>query len=71
MHQGTTVYSGTVQAALSNAMFKVKLEDEREILCHLGSKVRMHHITILPGDRVQVEMTPYDNTKGRIIFRLK
>ena len=60
---------GTVLEPLPNAMFKVELENGHEVLAHISGKMRMHYIRILPGDRVQVEMTPYDLTKGRIIFR--
>ena len=56
---------------LPNAMFKVELENGVEILAHVSGKIRMHYIKILPGDRVRVEMSPYDLTKGRITFRFK
>ena len=56
---------------MPNAMFKVKLENEHEILAHISGKIRKNFIRILPGDRVKVEMTPYDLSKGRITFRLK
>ena len=56
---------------MPNAMFKVKLENGHEILAHISGKIRKNFIRILPGDRVKVEMTPYDLTKGRITFRLK
>ncbi len=62
---------GQVIEALPNAFFKVKLNDGKEILAFLSGKMRIHRITILPGDRVTVEMTPYDETKGRIVYRLK
>lgn len=62
---------GQVVEALPNAFFKVKLNDGKEILAFLSGKMRIHRITILPGDRVTVEMTPYDETKGRIVYRLK
>ena len=62
---------GTVVEKLPNAMFKVKLENEHEILAHISGKIRKNFIRILPGDRVKVEMTPYDLSKGRITFRLK
>ena len=62
---------GTVLEALPNAMFKVKLENGHEILAHISGKIRKNFIRILPGDKVKVEMTPYDLTKGRITFRLK
>lgn len=62
---------GRVTEALPNAFFKVVLQDGREITGFLSGKMRMNRITILPGDRVTVEMTPYDETKGRIVYRLK
>jgi translation initiation factor IF-1 len=62
---------GNIVEALSNAMFKVKLENGHEILATISGKMRMHYIRILPGDRVGVEMSPYDLTRGRIIFRYK
>lgn len=62
---------GTIVEALSNAMFKVKLENGHEILATISGKMRMHYIRILPGDKVGVEMSPYDLSRGRIIFRYK
>ncbi|NLI99844.1 MAG: translation initiation factor IF-1 [Bacteroidales bacterium] len=62
---------GTIIDALSNAMFRVELENGHEITAHISGKMRMHYIRILPGDRVRVEMSPYDLTKGRISFRYK
>jgi len=62
---------GRVIEALPNAFFKVVLSDKREIMGFLSGKMRMNRITILPGDRVTMEMTPYDQTKGRIVYRLK
>lgn len=62
---------GTVLEALPNAMFKVELENGHTILAHISGKMRMHYIKILPGDKVKVEMSPYDLTKGRIVFRYK
>jgi translation initiation factor IF-1 len=62
---------GSIIEALSNAMFKVKLENGHEILATISGKMRMHYIRILPGDKVGVEMSPYDLTRGRIIFRYK
>lgn len=61
---------GTVLEPLPNAMFRVELENGHVILGHISGKMRMHYIKILPGDKVKVEMTPYDLTKGRITFRL-
>lgn len=63
------VIEGEVIEALPNATFRVKLTDEREILAHLSGKMRMHHIRILPGDKVKAEMSEYDESKGRIIYR--
>ena len=62
---------GKITETLPNAMFKVELEIGVEILAHVSGKIRMHYIKILPGDRVRVEMSPYDLTKGRITFRFK
>ena len=62
---------GTILEALSNAMFRVKLENGHEILATISGKMRMHYIRILPGDKVGVEMSPYDLSRGRIIFRYK
>jgi len=62
---------GTVLEALPNAMFRVELENGHKILAHISGKMRMHYIKILPGDKVKVEMTPYDLSKGRISFRYK
>lgn len=56
---------------LPNAMFRVKLDNDHEVLAHISGKMRMHYIRILPGDRVQVELTPYDLTRGRITYRYK
>ena len=62
---------GTVVEALPNAMFKVELENKHQILAHISGELRMHFIRILPGDKVTVEMSPYDLTKGRITWRGK
>ena len=62
---------GVVLENLPNTLFKVKLDDGRQILAHLSGKMRLHYIKVLVGDRVRVEMTPYDETKGRIVHRLK
>lgn len=61
--------TGTVTEALPNAMFRVEIENGHEILAHVSGKMRMHYIRILPGDKVTVEMTPYDLDKGRITYR--
>ncbi len=68
---GVTEVIGTVTMALPNTMFRVALEDGREILAHLSGKMRMFRISIMPGDKVKVEMTPYDQTKGRITYRIR
>ncbi len=62
---------GTITESLSNAMFRVQLENGHEVLAHISGKMRMHYIRILPGDKVRLEMSPYDLTKGRIVFRYK
>jgi translation initiation factor IF-1 len=62
---------GVILEALPNATFKVKLENEHQILAHISGKMRMHYIKILPGDRVSVELSPYDLSKGRIVYRYK
>ncbi len=64
------VVEGIVEEALPNAMFRVKLDTGHEVLAHVSGKMRMHFIRILPGDRVKVELSPYDLTRGRIIFRM-
>ena len=61
----------TVEEALPNSMFKVKLQNGVVILAHVSGKIRMHYIRILPGDKVTVEISPYDLTRGRITFRYK
>lgn len=62
---------GVVVEALPNAMFKVKLENDHIILAHVSGKMRMNFIRILPGDRVTIELTPYDLSRGRITYRFK
>jgi translation initiation factor IF-1 len=62
---------GIITEALSNAMFRVKLQNGHEIVATISGKMRMHYIRILPGDKVQVEMSPYDLTRGRISYRYK
>ncbi len=71
VHQGSFEKEGVVRESLPNTLFRVELEDKTIILCHLAGKMRMHFIKILPGDRVRVEMTPYDLTKGRIVYRYR
>ncbi len=62
---------GTVIEPLPNAMFRVELENGHKVLAHVSGKIRMHYIRILPGDRVTVELSPYDLTRGRITYRYK
>jgi len=62
---------GTVLETLPNAMFKVELENKHQVLAHISGKMRMHFIKILPGDKVTVELSPYDLTRGRITYRAK
>ena len=67
----TILVEGTVVEPLPNAMFRVELENGHKVLAHISGKMRMHYIRILPGDRVQVELTPYDLSRGRITYRYK
>jgi translation initiation factor IF-1 len=69
--QANIEQAGTITEALSNAMFRVELENGHEIIAHISGKMRMNYIKILPGDKVKVEMSPYDLTKGRITYRYK
>ena len=62
---------GTVTEPLPNAMFRVELENGHKVLAHISGKMRMHYIRILPGDKVTVELTPYDLSRARIVFRAK
>ncbi|MBQ7389049.1 MAG: translation initiation factor IF-1 [Paludibacteraceae bacterium] len=71
MKQAAIEQDGIILEALSNAMFRVELENGHEITAHISGKMRMHYIRILPGDKVKVEISPYDLTKGRISFRYK
>lgn len=71
MKQNTIREKGQVVEALPSLLFKVKLDNNREVLAHLAGKMRMCRIKILPGDKVLVEMTPYDEKRGRIVYRLK
>ncbi|HJP21502.1 MAG: translation initiation factor IF-1 [Alphaproteobacteria bacterium] len=64
-------FNGTVTELLPNAMFRVTLENDHEVLAHTAGRMRKHRIRVLAGDKVLVEMTPYDLTKGRITFRYK
>lgn len=69
--QSSIEQDGIIKEALSNAMFRVQLENGHIITAHISGKMRMHYIKILPGDKVRVEMSPYDLSKGRITFRYK
>jgi translation initiation factor IF-1 len=69
--QGPIKMDGIITDTLPNAMFKVKLENDHEILAHVSGKMRMNFIKILVGDKVTVELSPYDLTKGRITYRYK
>jgi translation initiation factor IF-1 len=62
---------GTIAEALPNAMFRVTLENDHKVLAHVSGKIRMNFIRILPGDKVKLELSPYDLSRGRITFRLK
>lgn len=62
---------GTIVESLPNAMFRVELENGHKVLAHISGKMRMHYIRILPGDKVTVELTPYDLSRARIVFRAK
>ena len=69
--QASIEQDGTIAEALSNTMFRVELENGHMIIAHISGKMRMHYIKILPGDKVKLEMSPYDLTKGRIVYRYK
>ena len=69
--QNAIEQDGTIVEALSNAMFRVELQNGHEVIAHISGKMIMHYIKILPGDKVRIEMSPYDLTKGRIVFRYK
>ena len=69
--QSSIEQDGTIIEALSNAMFRVELENEHVIIAHISGKMRMHYIKILPGDKVKVDMSTYDLSKGRITYRYK
>jgi len=66
-----TEVNGVVLEALPNTQFRVELEDGREILAHLAGKMRLYHIRVMPGDNVKLEMSQYDDSKGRIVYRSK
>lgn len=69
-HKGSVEIEGIVKESLPNTLFRVEIEDGSLVLCHLSGKMRMNFIKILPGDKVRIEMTPYDKTKGRITRRI-
>ena len=69
--QGVIEFEGTIRESLPNAMFRVELHNGHKVLAHISGKIRKNFIKILPGDRVRVELTPYDLTRGRITYRIK
>ncbi len=69
--QSSIEQDGKILEALSNAMFRVELENGHQVIAHISGKMRMNYIKILTGDRIRLEMSPYDLTKGRIVFRYK
>lgn len=69
--EGVIEVEGIVEEALPNTSFRVRLENGHEILAHSSGKMRMHYIRILPGDKVKVELSPYDLNRGRIVYRYK
>ncbi len=70
-HQGNIEVEGVVTESLPNTLFRVKLPNGHIVLCHLSGKMRLNFIRIMPGDKVKVEVTPYDPSKGRITYRVK
>jgi translation initiation factor IF-1 len=69
--QSSIEQDGIITEALSNAMFKVELQNGHQVIAHISGKMRMNYIKILPGDKVKLEMSPYDLSKGRIVYRYK
>jgi len=69
-HKGSFEVEGKVLESLPNTLFRVQTDNGEVVLCHLSGRLRMHFIKILPGDRVRIEMTPYDKSKGRIVRRI-
>jgi len=69
--QSSIDQDGIIVEALSNAMFRVELQNSHEVIAHISGKMRMNYIKILPGDKVKLEMSPYDLSKGRIVYRYK
>lgn len=70
-HQGSIEIEGVVSEVLPNTLFRVEVQGGKLVLCHLSGKMRIHFIKILPGDRVRIEVTPYDKDRGRIVFRYR
>lgn len=71
MKEDMLEFNGTVIETLKNAMFRVRLDNDLAMICYISGKIRRNNISILPGDKVKVEVSPYDLTKGRIVFRIK
>ena len=71
MSKDVMEFEGTILESLPTAMFKVNLDNDHQVLAHISGKIRKNFIRILPGDKVKVELTPYDLTRGRITYRLK
>jgi len=69
--QSSIEVDGIILEALSNAMFRAELENTHQVIAHISGKMRMHYIKILPGDKVKLEMSPYDLSKARIVYRYK
>jgi len=69
VQKGITELDGFVLESLPNANFKVEIGEEKVVLCHVSGKMRLNHIRIMPGDRVKLEMTPYDQNRGRIVYK--
>ncbi|MBP7861423.1 MAG: translation initiation factor IF-1 [Cyanobacteria bacterium TGS_CYA1] len=69
--QSVIEFEGTIRESLPNAMFRVELDNGHKVLAHISGKIRKNFIKILPGDRVRVELTPYDLTRGRITYRIR
>lgn len=69
VHQGSFEVDGVVKESLPNTLFRVEVQNGNMVLCHLSGRMRMNFIKILPGDKVRIEMTPYDKNKGRITYR--
>jgi len=70
-HQGNIEIEGSVLECLPNTLFRVKLPNGAIVFCHLSGKMRLNYIRIMPGDKVKIEMTPYDVSKGRITYRVR